>query len=137
MAFFKRQDIGRVYVVKLILPDDTVVHKVGMCNSSRSADRMMEILKSWFNAYRFVPYAELRLDLQCHEPEKLEKYIHRILKPVAFEPSKKVNGGTEMFTDVNESKLIWFIRAAERSMHVDFPKPSNDEVKSICKLLTV
>lgn len=137
MAFFKTQTIGRIYVVKLVLPDDTVVHKVGMCNSPRSTDRMLEVLRSWFNAYRFVPYAELRLDLSCHEPRKIEQYIHRVLAPVAFEPSMKVDGGTEMFTDINEKKLIWFIKAAVNSMYVDFPEVDDDQVVSICKLLTV
>ncbi len=137
MAFFTRQDIGRVYVIKMTLPDDTVVHKVGMCNSARSTDRMFEILRSWFNSYRFVPHAELRLDMQCHNPAKIESYIHKVLRPVQFEPNYKVQGGTEMFTDIDESKLIWFLKACSSSSYKEFPKLDDDQAITICKLLTV
>jgi len=43
MSFFKRKDIGRVYVVKMVLPGGAIIHKIGMCHSNRATDRMMEI----------------------------------------------------------------------------------------------
>lgn len=136
MTFFNRQDIGRVYVIKMILPDETVVHKIGMCNSNRSTDRMMEILRSWFNKFRFVPYSELRLDMECHNPKLLEAYIHSILKNNQFIPSHKVSGGTEMFTDINEVRLIQFLKAYNNSMFVHPPKLLENEVQAINQLLT-
>ena len=137
MAFFKRNDIGRLYVIKMVLPDDTVVHKIGMCNSNRATDRMMEILKSWFLYFRFVPYSELKLDLQCDHAIKIEKYIHTILNPSSFIPDYKVEGRTEMFTGINENRLIWFIKNCQNSMHVDFPKLSKKEADAIHDLLTI
>lgn len=110
MAFAKRQNIGRVYVIKLVLPGDTIVWKIGMVHSARSLDRMMEILRSWFSRYRFVPYAELRLDLECGNPLELEKHIHKILHKHQFIPSEKVEGGTEMFTDINEFRVLHYLR---------------------------
>jgi len=137
MSFFTRQDIGRIYVVKLVLPDDTVVHKIGMCHSDRSTDRMMELLRSWFSYFRFVPYTELRLDMQCQNANKIESYLHKVLKPVAFEPNFKVQGSTEMFVEVDERRLLWFIRALINSNYVDLPSLTDEDCNPICELLTV
>jgi hypothetical protein len=136
MAFFKRTDKERVYVIKIVLPDDTVIHKIGMTNSPRSADRMMEILRSWFMAYRFVPYTELRLDMECRDAYKLEQYIHKILDKNRFEPDLKVDGGTEMFADINELRVVQFLKAYGNSSFVDTPKLSESEFSTINQLLT-
>ena len=136
MAFFKRTDKERVYVIKIVLPDNTVIHKIGMTNSPRSADRMMEILRSWFMAYRFVPYTELRLDMECRDAYKLEQYIHKILDKNRFEPDLKVDGGTEMFADINELRVVQFLKAYGNSSFVDPPKLSESEFSTINRLLT-
>lgn len=136
MAFFERQDIGRIYVIKMILPDDTIVHKIGIVRSNRSTDRMMEILRSWFTKYRFVPYTELRLDMQVQEPQKLETYIHKILKSQAFVPNEKVSGGTEMFTDLDEVRLIAFLKAYANSPYVRPPAITEEGCEVICRLLS-
>ena len=136
MAFFKRTDKERVYVIKIVLPDDTVIHKIGMTNSPRSADRMMEILRSWFMAYRFVPYTELRLDMECRDAYKLEQYIHKILSKNQFIPDMKVDGGTEMFSDINELRVIQFLKAYGNSSFVDPPKLDEKEFDIINQLLT-
>jgi hypothetical protein len=110
MTFFKREDYGRLYVIKLTFPDDTIVFKVGMTNSDRATNRMMEILRSWFTAYRFVPYTELKLDRESANPAKLEKLAHEALKGFRWIPDKKVDGGTEMFTGLDELRLLHFLR---------------------------
>jgi len=136
VAFFKRTDKERVYVIKIVLPDDTVIHKIGMTNSPRSADRMMEILRSWFMAYRFVPYTELRLDMECRDAYKLEQYIHKILSKNQFIPDMKVDGGTEMFSDINELRVIQFLKAYGNSSFLDSPKLDEKEFDIINQLLT-
>jgi hypothetical protein len=136
MAFFKRMDKERVYVIKIVLPGDTVVHKIGMTNTPRSVDRMMEILRSWFMAYRFVPYAELRLDMECRDAYKLEQYIHKILSNNRFEPDLKVDGGTEMFIGINELRVIQFLKAYGNSSFIDPPNLTKQEFGTINRLLT-
>jgi hypothetical protein len=136
MAFFKRRDIGRVYVIRITLPDSTVVHKVGMCHSDRATDRMMEILRSWFTYFRFVPYSELKLDMECQNASRIEKYIHHILEPLAFEPNHKVQGHTEMFVGVDEQRLIWFIRNCENSKYCEYPTINSKKAEILCKLLS-
>lgn len=135
MAFMDRQDFGRVYVIKMLLPDDTVVHKIGMCNSSRSVDRMMEILRSWFVKFRFVPYSELRLDMQTHQPKELESHIHKILRHKQFVPNHKVNGGNEMFTDVDELRVIQYLKHCNDSPFELCTDLTDNDYKNLGQLL--
>jgi len=116
MSFFKRQDIGRLYVLKMVLKDNSVVYKIGMCNSSRSTDRMMEILRSWFMYYRYVPYTELKLDKETTQPVVIEKHIHNILKPRRYTPTHDVEGSTEMFKDIDEFRVLHYLRSCKDEM---------------------
>ena len=136
MAFFKRQDIGRIYVIKLVLPDDCVVHKIGMTNSNRTTDRMMEIARSWFMAYRFLPYAELRLDMECSCPLELEQHMHKILKDKKFIPNEKVDGGTEMFTDINEFRVLHYLRSFNDELLRTPLKLKDEDYKNLCQLIS-
>ena len=97
-------------MLKLVLPDDTVVFKVGMTNSNRATDRMMEVVRSWFNSYRFVPYTSLRLDREVENPLELEQAVHKVLAEYNWIPDKKVDGGTEMFTGLDELRLVHFVK---------------------------
>ena len=108
--FATRKELGRVYIIKMLLPGEVIIHKIGMVKSSRSLDRMMELLRSWFSSYRFVPYTELRLDMEFGRPLELEAHIHRILKHKQWIPNCKVDGGTEMFTDIDEQRVIQFLK---------------------------
>ena len=122
MVFAKRQDIGRLYVIRMELPDSTIIHKIGMTNTPRSVDRMMEILRSWFMKFRFIPYSELRLDMECGNPRELEKHIHKILYEKQFIPNEKVEGGTEMFIDIDEFRVLHYLRQFDAR---NFDKPLN------------
>ena len=113
MAFFAKRDYGRLYVIQITLPDDTVVFKVGMTHSDRATDRMFEILRSWFMKYRFTPCAELKLDRSVQNPAELEKLAHRVLSDYRWIPDMQVDGGTEMFTGLNACRLLHFLRHLE------------------------
>ena len=110
MTFFTRKDVGRIYVIRIELPDGLVVHKIGMCSSDRSVDRMMEILRSWFTRYRFVPYTEQKLDMSTSYPKELEAHIHKMLAHRRFVPHMKVSGGTEMFCDIDEFRVLHYLK---------------------------
>ena len=111
MAFFKKRGAGgRIYVIKMELPDGIVVHKIGMCNSDRTIDRMLELLRAWFMRYRYVPYTEQRLDMMTNYPKELEAHIHKILAHKRFIPHMKVEGGTEMFTGIDEMRVLHYLR---------------------------
>lgn len=117
--FFTRNEYGRLYVIKLVLSEDLTVFKVGMTKSDRATNRMMEILRSWFMSYRFVPYAELKLDREVSDPSGMEKLAHRVLEDFRWCPDKKVDGGTEMFTGLGELQLLHFLRHLEVSQDAE------------------
>jgi hypothetical protein len=110
----------------MVLPDDTIVHKIGMCNSNRSTDRMMEILRSWFTKFRFVPYSELKLDMETGRPRELEEHIHKALYHKRYVPEHKVSGGTEMFVDINEFRVLHYLRMFNDKL-LDEPLDLSDE----------
>lgn len=108
--FFERKDVGRIYVIRMELPDGIIVHKIGMCKSNRTTDRMMELLRSWFTRYRHVPYTELKLDMQTSYPKELEQHMHKMLSHRKFIPHMKVEGRTEMFTGIDEFRVIHYLK---------------------------
>lgn len=116
MALIKRKEIetedsdpyGRIYVIKLVLKDGTEVHKVGMVNTSstsRVTDRMMEILRSFFTVYRYVPYAELRRSKKVRIPYIVENYLHKVLADAKHTFDKKFSGSTECF-EIDEDSFL-------------------------------
>ena len=126
MVFAYRDDKkpikGRVYVLRITLQDSTVVHKIGMCFTPRSADRMMEILRSWFMAYRYIPETRLRLDYETDDPKGLESYIHGQLAEFKWVPDKKVDGHQEMFKGLDEEVVIDFIKTVRKEKLVWVPQ---------------
>jgi hypothetical protein len=43
----------------------------------------------------------------------MEKLAHKVLKDFRWDPEKKVDGGTEMFTGLGELQLLHFLRHLE------------------------
>ena len=136
MAFFERKDIGRVYVIRMDLPDGFTVHKIGMTKSDRSTDRMMEILRSWFSRFRFVPYSELRLDLKVLCPKELETHIHKILHHKRFHPHMKVDGGTEMFIGIDEFRVIQYLKMFNEDVSPLLKDLSDEDYKNLGQLIS-
>ena len=135
MAFFTRRDIGRIYVIRMELPDGYVVHKIGMTKSDRALDRMMEILRSWFSRFRFVPYTELKLDMQTGYPKELETHIHKILSNHQFHPHMKVDGGTEMFIGIDEFRVIHYLKSFNEDL-IPKLKMSDEDYKHLGQLVS-
>jgi hypothetical protein len=133
--FFERRDVGRIYVVRMELPDGVIVHKIGMCNSNRSVDRMMEILRSWFTRFRFVPYTELKLDMNTNYPKQLESHIHKILNHKRFTPHMEVEGRTEMFNGIDELRVLHYIRTFNEDL-VPTLKLSDEDYKNLGQLIS-
>lgn len=101
---------GRVYVFRIALLDGTILHKVGMCSSARSIDRMMEVLRSFFIAYRYVPMCTLRKDKKTKIPLLLEKHMHEVLDEFSYKFDKKFDGSTEFFKDLDEDVLLDYLK---------------------------
>ena len=100
---------GRVYVLKVTLQDGTILHKVGMCKSARSIDRMMEILRSFFTTFRYVPNCELRKDKKVVVPLLVEQHMHKVLEDYSYTFDTKFDGSTEFFSDIDEEVLLEYL----------------------------
>ncbi len=115
--FAYRQDkkivTGRVYMLRMVLDDKEVIHKIGMCYTPRSTDRMMEILRSWFMQYRYVPETRMRMDFETKTPYPLEQHIHEALSECKWIPDKKVDGANEMFMGIDEQEVIDYIKTVK------------------------
>lgn len=105
----KRGGVGRVYLLRVTLANGTVVWKIGMCHSSRSTDRMLEVLKSFHSIYRYVPMCELRRDREYVVPLLIEKHLHELLDDLKYKFDKKFDGSTEFFSGLDEDMLLDYI----------------------------
>jgi len=105
-----KDGLGRVYILEIKLSNNQTIHKIGMCKAPRSTDRMMEILRSWFQAYRYVPNTRCRLDYETGVPLLLEKHLHQLLSEWKWVPDKKVDGGQEMFKDIDVEEVISYVK---------------------------
>lgn len=106
----KTQTSGRVYVLEMTLYDGTIIHKIGMTHARRSTDRMMEILRSWFMVYRYVPHTSCRMDHETGVPLLLEGHLHKLLKEFKWVPNQKVDGAQEMFIGLDIEEVIHYVK---------------------------
>ena len=123
---------GRVYILEVVLDNGEVLHKVGMCHSARSTDRMMEILRAFFNVYRYVPQCRLRRDRKFNVPLAVEKHMHGMLDEWAFEFDKSFAGSTEFFHSIDEEVLLDYFDSFNE---VDLLKCQSMDVKTYDKLM--
>jgi len=91
------------------LGDGSIIHKIGLTHSPRSLDRMMEILRSFFHEYCYIPICELRRDKSTPIPRLLEKHLHQLLRDWQFVPDRKTDGYKEMFYGLDEEVLLDYI----------------------------
>ena len=99
---------GRVYVLRFEL-EDTIVWKVGMTRSDRSLDRMLEILRSFFITYRYIPKVTMRRDKKVIVPLLVEQHMHDALEDYSYTFDKKFDGCTEFFSDLDEDILLDYL----------------------------
>ena len=105
----KQSKYGRIYVFRFTLSCGKVVHKVGMTHSDRATDRMFEVLRSFFNVFRYVPKCELRKDKKVLIPLLVEKHLHKLLNDWSYRPDLPFDGSTEFFEDIDESILLTYL----------------------------
>jgi len=147
MALVKRKPIakeegntnnpyGRVYVFELVLDNGTIIHKVGMVNSdsmSRVTDRLMEVLRSFFMQYRYVPHSKIVKAKKYLVPYYVETHMHHLLEELKYVPDKKFDGSNELFVnlDIDEFTEYMSMFKYEELLrgHVSMAK---DKYENIC-----
>jgi hypothetical protein len=74
--------------------------------------------------------------MECGYPKKLEQLIHRILRSKRYTPRYKVDGATEMFVDIDEFRLLHYLRSFN---DLNFEQPlvvSDKQCAALCQLLS-
>ena len=117
MAFFKvarskgkdhQKEKGIVYILKMWLGDmdnPELVYKIGV--TTRKIDiRMLELAADHFRVYRYIPkmYAKRFTKTSCYY--QMESDLHEMYKEYKYIPDKKIDGGTELFSGLDEDKLL-------------------------------
>jgi len=105
----KKSEFGRIYVLQFTLRCGKIVHKIGMTHSDRATDRMFEVLRSFFQTYRYVPQCKLRKDKKVLVPLLVEKHFHQILDEWSYTPEKSFDGSTEFFHNLDESAVLDYL----------------------------
>ncbi len=132
----KIDEYGRIYILKVTLRCGKVLHKVGMCRSSRSVDRMMEIAYSFFKVYRYVPQIEMRRDKKVLVPLLVEQHMHRLLTEWSYKFDKKFGGSTEFFEDLDETVLLDYLDSFTYNMLLEGETAMDvDKYEAICKAI--
>ena len=101
--------LGKLYVLRFELDDGIVLHKVGMCHTDRTEDRMMEILRSFFMVYRYIPRVTLRKNLTTIVPLLVEQHMHSLLEEWSYSFDKKFDGYKEFFMGLDEQVLLTYL----------------------------
>ena len=90
----------RVYIFKVRLgceDSNTYIYKVGVASGRNSADRLMQIQRSYFMAHRYTFFAKILRDRVADEPFKVETALHQMFAGKNFYHGKQFDGSTEFF----------------------------------------
>lgn len=98
--------------MRFILPNK-VVYKIGMTTNPRATDRLMEIVRSYYNKYRETPIAKILRYRSCDNVFQVEAMLHRYFSDYQSEFEHKFDGCTECFDIDEETVLDIYDRARE------------------------
>lgn len=144
ISFFKRRDVNdtekpssvsRIYVFKVTLEDGTVLHKVGKSSGRSSKVRMLSVLESFFDKFRYIPHCKIRRDKVTVAPFTMESHLHELLSEYRYKFDKKFSGYSEFFSDINEDTLLEYIDAlSDQDLLLDSKPILITEYEAICAL---
>ena len=95
---------GKLYVMRFELPDRTV-YKVGMTNTPRATDRLIEIVRSYYIKHRVTPIAKILRYRSCDNVFAVEAMLHRYLHDRQCKFEHQFDGCTECF-DISEEEVL-------------------------------
>jgi hypothetical protein len=98
-AMVSKADVGYVYVMEFRFQTKTdykTLYKVGI-TINQPVDRMLQIVRSFFQSRRYVPECRLLKYRKVPEYGRLEKELHTILKEYNYKFNKPFDGSSEYF----------------------------------------
>ena len=106
------ENTERLYVLEMVV-DGIVVYKVGKASGHSSKARMLQIIGSYFDAYRVTPVVKIVKDTACSEVFEKEILCHQELAEYRYVPEKVFSGVTEIFKAEKEVVLEVYRRILE------------------------
>ena len=106
------ESVERLYVLEMII-DGTIVYKVGKASGHSSKARMLQIIGSYFDAYRITPVVKIIKDTACTGVFEKETLCHQELAEYRYVPEKVFSGVTEIFKAEKEVVLEVYKRILE------------------------
>lgn len=97
-------NVDRLYIMEIVV-DDTTVYKVGKASGHSSKQRMLQIIGSYFDAYRVTPVVKIVKDKEVTNVFEKETKCHHALAEWKFIPTKAFSGSTECF-NVDKDKVL-------------------------------
>ena len=98
------ENTERLYVLEMIV-DDKIVYKVGKSSGHSSKHRMLQIIGSYFDAYRVTPVVKIVKDKVCTDVFKKETKCHQELAEYKFRAERVFSGCQELF-DVDKEVVL-------------------------------
>lgn len=100
---------GILYVLIMEIDGETV-YKVGVTQRRAIEDRVGEILTSFFHKFRYYCYLKPKKFTKVEDVYAKETTMHRALAEFKYEPKKKFDGSTELFTGIDLGILLEIYR---------------------------
>lgn len=95
---------GILYVLEMHI-DGTVVYKIGV-TKRKIEERVVEILGSFFNKYRYFCYVKPRKFSKTSDVYKKESLLHRHFKDYRYESEHVWSGNTEVFYNLELDVIL-------------------------------
>ena len=113
--------MDRVYLYRFLLNDDEIVYKIGVSKHDNMVDRLIEIVRGFYNVYRYIPMCDVRYYRKCVDAYTAEKEIHKRLDKMRYKFDEKFGGSTEFFCGEYEEIEAVFLDQIEK-INKEYPE---------------
>lgn len=103
---FPQRVSGMVYLIKMVLDEDTTVVKIGITTRRSIVERLAENVIGFFNTYRYIPRTTVKKYSRTPYYREIESHLHKVYKEDNYKFDKKFDGSTEYFYLRDEKALI-------------------------------
>lgn len=118
----------RLYILEFTILGEKV-YKIGKASGTSSVDRLMDIVRSYFTAYRITPEVKIVRDREVPDDKvfEYETCLHKFFANYTYQPSKSFSGSTELF-EVCKDDVIQAYEAVIEGNVPDFVYVHPDDV---------
>ena len=98
---------GKLYILYMWVSDeDEMVVKIGVTTKPEVVDRVLEIIRSYYFAYRICPKVYPKRFKTVDSVYAKEKQLHKYFEEYNYKFDKPFSGCTEIFKGIDEEELL-------------------------------